>query len=490
MRTYHRGAAVAAIVALAASGVAAAQTVAHLAAQAASNDATERRAGFEGLRALDSAGLEELLDLLEPAEVGGDGDARIALHGLAVRLSAPSAPERRRAVFARELGEYLQSAAPAECRQFVVVRLHICGSPVGVPGLAAALAEPTLADDAVDALAAIPGPRARAALGAAASDTDVDVNVRVRALELLGRLGDPAARDTLLDAAKAGNGVALVAYVKQADAVRDAGEPADARPMYVAALELAGTDELKSLALYGMAGTPDYDLLWLVEPHLSQAGTREAALRAFVAVALRQAEGGSAWQAKQMLLRALQLGPSRELAGEIAGKLREMGVTVDPLRPTGFITQWQLAGPFPGDDIDAELAPERGIDLAAAMAAGDREVKWAQHLTDPSGIVNFAEMLQPNTNSTAYMYAEVKVEQPQDVLFQCGSDDGMKLWLNGRLIHRAAEPRSLQVDQDAVEARLEAGTNQVLVKVVQGGGDWQACIRLTDRAGRPLEFTP
>jgi hypothetical protein len=99
-------------------------------------------------------------------------------------------------------------------------------------------------------------------------------------------------------------------------------------------------------------------------------------------------------------------------------------------------------------------------------------------------------MLQPNTNSTAYMYAEVKVEQPQDVLFQCGSDDGMKLWLNGRLIHRAAEPRSLQVDQDAVEARLEAGTNQVLVKVVQGGGDWQACIRLTDRAGRPLEFTP
>ncbi|MBM3497747.1 MAG: HEAT repeat domain-containing protein [Armatimonadetes bacterium] len=486
MRTSRWGIVTVIAVGVAVSG--AAQDVADLAARAASNDAAERQTAFEALRALDGAGLEALLDLLKPPEEGGDGEARVALHGLAVRLSVSGAPRAPRAAFARELGEYLQSAAPVACRRFVVIQLRICGAGEGVPGLAAALDDPELTAEALDALAAIPGPRARAALEGAASHDDV--NVRVRALELLDRLGDAAARDTLLEGAQAGNGTALAAYVRQADAVRDGGRPDEARAMYVTALGLAPTDELKSLAMYGMAGTPLYDLLRLVEPCLAQNDTREAALRVFVAVALHQAEGGSPWQAEQMLLHALQLGPSRQLAGEIAGSLREMGVNVDPFRPTGFIGQWWLTGPFPGDNIDAEWAPEQGIDLAAPMQAGDREVKWAEHRTpDPSGIVNFAALLQPNTNSTAYMYAEVKVDQAQDVVLKCGSDDGMKLWLNGQLLHRAPQPRGLRVDEDTVEGRLEAGVNKVLVKVVQGGGGWEACIRLTDRTGQALKFS-
>jgi hypothetical protein len=349
-------------------------------------------------------------------------------------------------------------------------------------------AEPVAKMALLSVLARRDEPDGRRAIEAAANDADV--NVRTRALELLGRLADPAVRETLLEGVKAGNGVALTAYVKQADAVRDGGKPDEARPMYLTALDQARTDGLRSLALYGLAGVPSPELLPIVEPRLNETGTREAALRAYTAIASRFADEGDRERGKQMLLRALEFGPSREQTGDLVGKLRALGVDIDPARAGGFISTWSILGPFPGADVDAELAPEKGVDLAATVKAGDRELTWTPHQTnDPSGIVNLAALLDPHENSTAYLYAEVSVEPAQDILLKCGSDDGIKVWLNGTEIHRAPQPRSLRIDEDSVEAHLEAGVNKLLAKVVQGGGGWEACIRLTDRDGKPLRFT-
>jgi len=465
-----------------------AQNVADLAAKAASNDAAASAAAFDTLREMGAEGVEGLLKLLAPSEKGGDGAARIALHGLAARLSVRRTPAAPRGVYGQALGDYLKTEAATDCKRFVIVQLGICPSAECVSGLVAVLANADLAGAAGEALAVNPSPEAKGAMEHLA--TNPNINVRIRALELLGRLRDPAVRDSLLEGAKAGNGTALAAYVYQADAVRDGGQPDEARPMYLTALELAKTDQLKSLALYGLTGVPQADLLPVVEPLLDAAGTREAALRAYAAIATRFADEGDKERGKQMLLRALEVGPSRGLAGEIAAKLRGLGVDIDPARAEGFISRWSVIGPFPGDDIEAEQEPEKNIDLAATVRAGDQDLKWKpQEAIDPAGLVNFVALMQPNQNVTGYMYAEVKVEQAGDVVLKCGSDDGMKLWVNGKLIHTAPEPRSLRVDEDSVDAHFEAGVNKVLVKVVQGGGDWQACVRLTDREGKVLKFT-
>lgn len=660
-----------------------AQDVAELAGRAASNDIAERSAAFEALRAMGTEGVTGLLRLLVAPEQGGDAGARIALHGLAVRLSSPGETEESRAQFAQAMANYLKSDAPTDCKQFVVIQLQIAGRAESVPALADLLADRDLAGDAVRALAVNPAPEAGAALrdalnsadgltqveiiqalgfrkdraavpqlvrvaesgsdsaraaaiGAlgqigdpsalkvllAAMDreaqanyailydallkiaenlvatgrasearpvyltllesaktpatrqaalvglgktgtaddvpvlvrlltdpeeqtqravqevleaidderapariveaarsadppakiallgvlarrgepegrqaielaaSDEDINVRVRALELLDRLGDPDVRETLLEGARAGNEVALAAYIRQADAVRDGGQPDNARSMYLTALDLATTDRLRSLALYGLAGAADPVLLPTVQPFLTSEGTREAALQAYTAIALRVQEAGDPERAKQLLLHALELGPTRQLTTQIVGRLRDLGADVDPARAAGFISKWWVIGPFPGSNVDNEFPPEKGVHLTATVRVDDRELRWMEHHTmDPSGIVNYAAMMQPNTDSTAYMYAEISVDQAQDVLFKCGSDDGMKLWLNGRQIHRAPQPRSLRVDEDSVEAHLEAGVNRVLVKVVQGGGGWEACIRITDREGKALRFT-
>jgi HEAT repeat protein len=465
-----------------------AQNVADLAAKAASNDAPASAAAYDALKGMGAEGMQGLLKLLAPSDKGGDGAARIALHGLAARLSVRRTPAAPRAVYGQALGDYLKSEAATDCKRFAIVQLGICPSAECVPGLIAVLTSADLAGDAGEALAVNPSPEAKGAMEHLA--TNPNINVRIRALELLGRLRDPAVRDSLLEGAKAGNGTAVAAYVYQADAVRDGGKPDEARPMYLTALELAKADQLKSLALYGLTGVPQADLLPVVEPLLNTPGTREAAIRAYAAIASRFADEGDKDRGKQMLLHALEVGPSRGLAGEIAAKLRGLGVDIDPARAEGFISRWSVIGPFPGEDIDAEFPPEKGVDLAATIKAGDRDLKWTQQeAIDPAGIVNFQALMQPNQNVTGYMYAEVKVEQAQDVVLKCGSDDGMKLWLNGQQVHRAPQPRSLRVDEDSVEAHLEAGVNKVLVKVVQGGGDWQACVRLTDKDGKVLKFT-
>lgn len=334
-------------------------------------------------------------------------------------------------------------------------------------------------------------PAARRAIEEAAKSDHV--SVRVTALEVLGQLEDPAVEGTLLEAIKSGPGpayeTAITAYLQQARARRDRGDSEDARGMYWFALKGATTDHFRRMALEGLATVPAPSSRETVEPYLDNPEVRDSALRAYVAVAGSIAPDDRD-QAIAMLTRAVEMGPPRDVAQAAVGKLRELGMDIDPARAAGFVTQWWIIGPFAGADVDKEYPPETAIDVTATVKTEDRELKWAQHRTaDPSGIVNLAGMMKPNTNGTAYLYAEVTVAAAQDVLIKTGSDDGMKLWLNGKAISRFPDPRSLKVDEDTTEMRLEAGASKLLYKVVQGGGGWECCLRITDRDGKPIKFT-
>jgi len=69
-----------------------------------------------------------------------------------------------------------------------------------------------------------------------------------------------------------------------------------------------------------------------------------------------------------------------------------------------------------------------------------------------------------------------------------GSDDGIVCWLNGARIHANNANRGLTVDEDVVKTRLEAGANRILLKVLNGGGNWSGCLHITSPDGRPIKF--
>jgi tetratricopeptide (TPR) repeat protein len=352
-------------------------------------------------------------------------------------------------------------------------------------------AAPSLKAALLHVLAQRKEPEAAGAMEAATKDPSAEV--RVTAFQLLGRLEDPALEETLLEAATDGSDavhpVALEAYLRLAEGRLGRNEKDAALAMVLRALDLARTDPLRRMALRGLAQVASPKALPQVEPLLTDEAVRDDALRAYVAVAGAVADAGEKERGIEMLRKALELGPPRDVTQALVTKLRDLGVHIDPARSAGFVSTWWLLGPFSNTDVDQTFPPEQAVDLQGTVQVDDKDLPWVKHqVADIMGVVNLLPLMQPNQNVTAYLYAEVRVEAAQDVLFKMGSDDGMKCWLNGQLIHRYPQPRSLTVDQDTVPARLNAGVNKILLKVVNLGGGWECCLRITAPDGKPIAF--
>ena len=183
-------------------------------------------------------------------------------------------------------------------------------------------------------------------------------------------------------------------------------------------------------------------------------------------------------------------------AGVVSGaalQLRRAGVQVkDYARDRGCVTFWYIIGPFPnpgGAMWEQSLPPEESVDLAKPVEWKGKAYRWkSHHAANISGIVDLMGVVAPISSAGAYLYAEVTVPKAADAVFLMGSDDEIACRLNGRQVHANKIDRGLIVDEDRANVKLKAGVNRILLKVLNNGGGWAACLRITDRAGKPLIF--
>ena len=61
-----------------------------------------------------------------------------------------------------------------------------------------------------------------------------------------------------------------------------------------------------------------------------------------------------------------------------------------------------------------------------------------------------------------------------------GSDDGVRIWLNDKLIHTNPAYRGAYPDQDKIPVQLKEGWNKLMIKVLQGHGGWGYYVRFVD----------
>lgn len=154
-------------------------------------------------------------------------------------------------------------------------------------------------------------------------------------------------------------------------------------------------------------------------------------------------------------------------------------------------SNWLVIGPFDNPD-DTGLAipypPETEIDFSKSYQGKVDDVSW-QEPSDGrgDGRLCFEHMLAPNENSIAYAFIQVSCPEHRSVQLRIGSDDGVKVWLNGEVVWTKHATRSLWVDNDIVPVELREGENHLLFKVDQGDGGWGLVLRITDRAGMPME---
>jgi hypothetical protein len=104
-------------------------------------------------------------------------------------------------------------------------------------------------------------------------------------------------------------------------------------------------------------------------------------------------------------------------------------------------------------------------------------------LKPEDGLVDFLESRQSGSLDFCVGYAWTEIELPNDMdaWLGFGSDDGVKVWVNGDLVNdRWIQRRSL-LDDEVIPLRLKKGKNAFLVKIQNVRGRWSFTARLRVR---------
>ncbi len=75
----------------------------------------------------------------------------------------------------------------------------------------------------------------------------------------------------------------------------------------------------------------------------------------------------------------------------------------------------------------------------------------------------------------------------QAARLEFGTDDGNKVWLNGKLVHANNAGGPATPGEHKVPVILQKGWNALLLKVTQDTGTWQFCFAIRKPNGGRLE---
>lgn len=162
--------------------------------------------------------------------------------------------------------------------------------------------------------------------------------------------------------------------------------------------------------------------------------------------------------------------------------------TAPPATSVNYIRDWLLNGHYLNSDRATILSKDYlGMETLTAPKAGDVEggKTWAirRSTTDK---VDLVSVFGSQSYAVAYACAYINSPVTVDALLKIGSDDGVKVWLNGENVWTKSVFRGYQVDQDVVPVTLKAGWNRLLIKISQKSGGWSFSVRVTNTAGGSL----
>lgn len=153
------------------------------------------------------------------------------------------------------------------------------------------------------------------------------------------------------------------------------------------------------------------------------------------------------------------------------------------LSPALFVRQWQFTSTsHPWADHSAFVS------LSAADRDGlQAEALATQQLAAADSFIDFTPRYPNNTFNRAG-YAAVKFTLPAEFKGRLltGSDDALRVWLDGRLVVEKLRLRSARIDEDQTPLTIPAGEHTFLVEVSQYSGGWGLYFRLEDGQGQPV----
>ncbi len=131
--------------------------------------------------------------------------------------------------------------------------------------------------------------------------------------------------------------------------------------------------------------------------------------------------------------------------------------------------RWQMAGPFTASSFDALYDTAFGPETTppednATVFAGDRRWGFNERLVDGA--------IVPLNDGASATYVGRAVWSPseREIELSLGSDDGIRVFVNGEGVFTKKIDRGPTMDSERVKVRLRAGENSIVLKIINTGG--------------------
>ncbi|NOZ62081.1 MAG: hypothetical protein GXO74_10405 [Calditrichaeota bacterium] len=183
----------------------------------------------------------------------------------------------------------------------------------------------------------------------------------------------------------------------------------------------------------------------------------------------------------------------------------EVRLAVKPLTEKFFRT-WLLCGSFPNPKknsllpshvpnncvgFDTDYLEEIGGERAAHPIPGElvkrpdgSVVEWKVVTSNLGAKMDLSDKFDKKFRVVAYAYCTIFSPKADTVTAGLGSNDGIKVFVNGKKIFQVHELRLVKIDDNVIKLPLRKGENHILLKIDQGRGRWGFCFRIIDRKFR------
>ncbi len=274
----------------------------------------------------------------------------------------------------------------------------------------------------------------------------------------------------------------------------------DKKPLPIADLERFLKDSKRSpvarriaFEVYSSANKTQADsmLLGMIDDPSGEIRRDAIALRIEKAKALKTGDEKPEYRALFTAAR------DKDQVEELAKKLEAIGDKPNVTTHYGFITEWQLVGPFdaPGASGYAKAyAPEAGVDLLAKYDGKSEAMTWKSAQSELAyGTIELSTDIGKAKDAVAFAYAVLVAEKETPAEIRVSSPNAVQVYLNGKkVLEREEYHHGAPFDQYAGKVVLKAGKNDLLVKVCQNdqkeawAQKWEFAVRFCDSTGGNL----
>lgn len=236
--------------------------------------------------------------------------------------------------------------------------------------------------------------------------------------------------------------------------------------LYKRAMALATNAQEKKAVLSGLSNVMSISAFRMAETYLSLENLKAEAASSCISIA-NGIHNEYPVECKPILVKIISDIPNESIKENAQLVLNQIEIFDD------YITKWRMSEPFMATDksiFNTKFAPE---------LTTYENWKPAPLMSDPNRYwyVDFAKIIKSMV-AAIYMETEFWSDEEQTVRLEMGSNDGIKTWLNGQVVHVNDASRGVTAGEDVKEVTLQKGKNTLLMKIVNEGGGWGGCARL------------